>query len=82
MFDVHLSATEAPSVHRPPAGTSRLFSEQQLMDCSWEYGNNMACDGGDYQPAITYVSQNPQGGHLNIATAFRAMHFQIFCAAQ
>ena len=28
------------------AGKSKLFSEQQLMDCSWGYGLNQACDGG------------------------------------
>eukprot|EP00891_Asterochloris_glomerata_P008862 jgi/Astpho2/8862/Aster-05494 len=28
------------------------FAEQQLMDCSWGYGLNHACDGGDYDGAI------------------------------
>lgn len=23
------------------------LSEQQVMDCSWNYGENHACDGGD-----------------------------------
>jgi hypothetical protein len=27
------------------------------MDCGWEYGHNKACDGGDYQPAISYLTK-------------------------
>jgi hypothetical protein len=27
------------------------------MDCSWDYGHNYACDGGDYQPALTYLAE-------------------------
>lgn len=28
------------------------FSEQQIMDCSWGYGENHACDGGDEDLAV------------------------------
>ena len=33
------------------------FSEQQLMDCAWEWGPR-ACDGGDARPAINFIAQN------------------------
>ena len=33
------------SINWGAAGNVTLFSEQQLMDCSWKFGNN-ACDGG------------------------------------
>jgi C1A family cysteine protease len=32
------------------------FSEQQLLDCSWGYGENHACDGGDPDLAIKVCS--------------------------
>lgn len=31
------------------------FSEQHLIDCSWDYGHNYGCDGGDQLPALNYV---------------------------
>ena len=37
------------------AGEKVLFSEQQMMDCSWGYGLNKACDGGDYDAAMDYL---------------------------
>jgi hypothetical protein len=45
----------SPTCRALATGQSRSFSEQQLMDCGWDYGHNKACDGGDYQPAITYL---------------------------
>lgn len=36
-------------------GKRKLFSEQQMMDCSWGYGLNKACDGGDYDAAMDYL---------------------------
>eukprot|EP00127_Corallochytrium_limacisporum_P000479 Clim_evm8s14 gene=Clim_evmTU8s14 len=33
------------------------LSSQQLMDCSWDYGN-MACDGGEGPAALQYVIDN------------------------
>jgi hypothetical protein len=37
------------------AGKRMLFSEQQMMDCSWGHGLNAACDGGDYDGAMDYL---------------------------
>ncbi|GFR49771.1 hypothetical protein Agub_g11937 [Astrephomene gubernaculifera] len=36
-------------------GQSLSFSEQQLVDCSWEYDNN-GCAGGNVEPALQYVA--------------------------
>lgn len=33
------------------------FSEQQLVDCSWNYGNN-GCQGGEMEPAIQYIAEH------------------------
>ena len=32
------------------------FSEQQLMDCAWDYGPR-ACDGGDARPAMNFIAK-------------------------
>jgi len=40
-------------------GTLKSFSEQQIMDCSWDYGNN-GCNGGMFDRAFYYI--NKQGG--------------------
>lgn len=32
-------------------GQRRSFSEQQIIDCAWEYGPN-GCYGGYYQPVF------------------------------
>jgi Papain family cysteine protease len=39
------------------AGEQRLFSEQQLMDCSWGHTHNKACDGGLYEGAYHYLTR-------------------------
>ena len=36
-------------------GKAQHFSEQQLMDCSWDYDGNSACDGGEYNGALDYL---------------------------
>ncbi|MEW5301330.1 MAG: hypothetical protein WDW36_004195 [Sanguina aurantia] len=36
-------------------GQHRSFSEQQVIDCSWDFGPN-GCSGGDYQPVFNYVA--------------------------
>ncbi|PNW80870.1 hypothetical protein CHLRE_07g333000v5 [Chlamydomonas reinhardtii] len=40
-------------------GQRRSFSEQQIIDCAWDYGPN-GCFGGYYQPVLNYVAE--QGG--------------------
>ncbi|KAL5270734.1 hypothetical protein ACHWQZ_G001421 [Mnemiopsis leidyi] len=40
-------------------GKLQSFSEQQIMDCSWQYGNN-GCNGGMFDRAFYYIQQ--QGG--------------------
>ncbi len=47
-----------PACRALATGQARSFSEQQLMDCSCDYGHNYACDGGDYQAALTYLAHN------------------------
>lgn len=37
------------------AGKQVLLSEQQLVDCSWGFGENSACDGGMYDSALDYI---------------------------
>ncbi len=37
------------------AGKQVLLSEQQLVDCSWDFGENSACDGGMYDAAMDYI---------------------------
>ena len=41
--------------HDGVTGKSVHFSEQQLMDCSWDYAGNSACDGGEYDGALDYL---------------------------
>lgn len=36
-------------------GKAAHFSEQQVMDCSWDYEGNSACDGGNYDGALDYL---------------------------
>lgn len=35
-------------------GQALSFSEQQMVDCSWDYENN-GCAGGNVEPAIQYI---------------------------
>jgi cathepsin L len=39
-------------------GNLTSLSEQNLMDCSWRYGNK-ACDGGSMNAAFDYTRHNP-----------------------
>jgi hypothetical protein len=51
------------------------LSQQELMDCSWAYGNN-ACDGGEDFRAYDYISQHglateeDYGSYLGQVTVF------------
>lgn len=36
-------------------GNLLQLSEQQIMDCSWAYGGNSACYGGDSSQAFAYI---------------------------
>jgi hypothetical protein len=38
-------------------GSLKVMAEQELMDCSWNFGNN-ACDGGEDYRAYDWILQN------------------------
>ncbi|GLI71459.1 hypothetical protein VaNZ11_016680 [Volvox africanus] len=38
-------------------GQRRSFSEQQIVDCAWDYGPN-GCFGGYYQPVFNYIAES------------------------
>jgi len=38
-------------------GKLKVMAEQELMDCSWDQGNN-ACDGGEDYRAFDWILQN------------------------
>jgi C1A family cysteine protease len=38
-------------------GSLKVMAEQELMDCSWDFGNN-ACDGGEDFRAYDWILQN------------------------
>lgn len=49
------SASQAiSSAHWMSTGDYISLSEQQIMDCSWNYGYNSACNGGDPDLAVQY----------------------------
>ena len=50
------SASQAvSSAHWMQTGEYVSLSEQHLMDCSWDYGPNSACNGGDPDLAVQYA---------------------------
>ena len=52
------SATGAlESLYYIKKGEMKLFSEQQLIDCSGSYGNN-GCNGGNQQNSFEYIIKN------------------------
>lgn len=48
--------------------------------CRWDYGVNQACDGGDYQPAITYIVQAAGGAAMEADYPYEGV--DNFCRAQ
>lgn len=49
------SASQAvSSAYWMQTGEYVSLSEQHLMDCSWDYGPNSACNGGDPDLAVQY----------------------------
>lgn len=44
-------------------GQTLSLSEQQLVDCSWNYGNN-GCQGGEMEPAIQVLLLLPPPSFL------------------
>lgn len=53
-LDPALTSTWIQCSHHA-AGKAAHFSEQQVMDCSWDYEGNSACDGGNYDGALDYL---------------------------
>lgn len=45
------------ALHFKQTGNLVSLSEQNLMDCSYSYGN-FACQGGDQTPSFQYVIDN------------------------
>jgi hypothetical protein len=46
-------------------GQALSLSEQQLVDCSWNYGNN-GCQGGEMEPAIQVRQTLPTSAHVEV----------------
>ena len=51
------------------------LSEQQLVDCSWDYGND-GCGGGNMEPALAYVAKH--GGAMS-EEDYRYLGQNAFC---
>lgn len=58
-------------------GESLSFSQQQIVDCSYDYGVD-GCDGGDASAAINYVAQN---GGIALGEAYNYIGADDFCKA-
>ena len=43
------------------SGVSLSASEQQFMDCSWDFGANSACGGGDADAALDWLVKERRG---------------------
>eukprot|EP00879_Flechtneria_rotunda_P007527 GHRR01007896.1.p1 GENE.GHRR01007896.1~~GHRR01007896.1.p1 ORF type:complete len:555 (+),score=166.79 GHRR01007896.1:1913-3577(+) len=56
-------------------GQTLSLSEQQLVDCSWEYGNN-GCQGGEMEPAIQYIAD---AGGAASEEDYQYMGQNMFC---
>lgn len=56
-------------------GQALSLSEQQLVDCSWKYGNN-GCQGGEMEPAIQYVAD---AGGAAAEEDYQYMGQNMFC---
>ena len=50
-----MSGLAANAARCGTTGKAAHFSEQQVMDCSWDYEGNSACDGGNYDGALDYL---------------------------
>jgi cathepsin L len=59
-------------------GEQRLFSEQQLMDCSWGHTHNKACDGGLYEGAYHYLTHG-EGVPLALESDYPYRGQDSFC---
>ncbi len=59
-------------------GEMASFSDQQLLDCSWAYGN-AGCQGGLVEQALTYVSEHG-GVALNEDYQYLGQNAVCLCA--
>eukprot|EP00884_Botryococcus_braunii_P023226 jgi/Botrbrau1/9588/Bobra.106_2s0011.2 len=49
------------AAHYLATGEDVRFSEQQFVDCSWGFGLNQACEGGDFGQAIEWMVTKNDG---------------------
>ena len=59
-------------------GRNHSFSEQALMDCSWNYGTNSACGGGDADAALDWLVAEG-GGVLDLEAEYEYQGAAGYC---
>ena len=60
------------------SGRSFSVSEQQFMDCSWDFGANSACGGGDADAALDWLVKE-RGGEFDVEGDYQYRGAAGFC---